>query len=75
MAIIVILCGAPHLYKKDMNNSGLNIFLINSLIVFCIILYIILFLSLRFKKIQHSLHKFNVFFMFSLFSFLFRQYY
>ena len=23
MAIIVILCGAPHLYKKDMNNSGL----------------------------------------------------
>ena len=22
MAIIVILCGAPHLYKKDMNNSG-----------------------------------------------------
>ena len=24
MAIIVILCGAPHLYKKDMNNSGLN---------------------------------------------------
>ena len=25
MAIIVILCGAPHLYKKDMNNSGLYI--------------------------------------------------
>ena len=25
MAIIVILCGAPHLYKKDMNNSGLII--------------------------------------------------
>ena len=25
MAIIVILCGAPHLYKKDMNNSGLAI--------------------------------------------------
>ena len=25
MAIIVILCGAPHLYKKDMNNSGLVI--------------------------------------------------
>ena len=25
MAIIVILCGAPHLYKKDMNNSGLKI--------------------------------------------------
>ena len=25
MAIIVILCGAPHLYKKDMNNSGLLI--------------------------------------------------
>lgn len=25
MAIIVILCGAPHLYKKDMNNSGQNI--------------------------------------------------
>ena len=24
MAIIVILCGAPHLYKKDMNNSGLG---------------------------------------------------
>ena len=24
MAIIVILCGAPHLYKKDMNNSGLE---------------------------------------------------
>ena len=24
MAIIVILCGAPHLYKKDMNNSGLS---------------------------------------------------
>ena len=23
MAIIVILCGAPHLYKKDMNNSGI----------------------------------------------------
>ena len=23
MAIIVILCGVPHLYKKDMNNSGL----------------------------------------------------
>ena len=30
MAIIVILCGAPHLYKKDMNNSGL--FIIISLI-------------------------------------------
>ena len=27
MAIIVILCGAPHLYKKDMNNSGLYYFL------------------------------------------------
>ena len=27
MAIIVILCGAPHLYKKDMNNSGLYIYL------------------------------------------------
>ena len=26
MAIIVILCGAPHLYKKDMNNSGLVYF-------------------------------------------------
>ena len=26
MAIIVILCGAPHLYKKDMNNSGLILF-------------------------------------------------
>ena len=25
MAIIVILCGAPHLYKKDMNNSGLGL--------------------------------------------------
>ena len=25
MAIIVILCGAPHLYKKDMNNSGLEL--------------------------------------------------
>ena len=25
MAIIVILCGAPHLYKKDMNNSGIEI--------------------------------------------------
>lgn len=24
MAIIVILCGAPHLYKKDMNNSTGN---------------------------------------------------
>ena len=24
MAIIVILCGVPHLYKKDMNNSGLK---------------------------------------------------
>ena len=28
MAIIVILCGAPHLYKKDMNNSGLLPFFI-----------------------------------------------
>lgn len=27
MAIIVILCGAPHLYKKDMNNSGLEYYL------------------------------------------------
>ena len=27
MAIIVILCGAPHLYKKDMNNSGLYIYI------------------------------------------------
>ena len=26
MAIIVILCGAPHLYKKDMNNSGIEIY-------------------------------------------------
>ena len=26
MAIIVILCGAPHLYKKDMNNSGQNMY-------------------------------------------------
>ena len=26
MAIIVILCGAPHLYKKDMNNSGLILY-------------------------------------------------
>ena len=26
MAIIVILCGAPHLYKKDMNNSGLYLY-------------------------------------------------
>ena len=26
MAIIVILCGAPHLYKKDMNNSGLVVY-------------------------------------------------
>ena len=25
MAIIVILCGVPHLYKKDMSNSGLII--------------------------------------------------
>ena len=31
MAIIVILCGAPHLYKKDMNNSGLNIILLYSI--------------------------------------------
>ena len=29
MAIIVILCGAPHLYKKDMNNSGSKIKIIN----------------------------------------------
>ena len=26
MAIIVILCGAPHLYKKDMNNSGIILY-------------------------------------------------
>ena len=32
MAIIVILCGAPHLYKKDMNNSGQ---LINNEGLFC----------------------------------------
>ena len=30
MAIIVILCGAPHLYKKDMNNSGLVRFKLGS---------------------------------------------
>ena len=33
MAIIVILCGAPHLYKKDMNNSGEGIFLLWKIII------------------------------------------
>ena len=31
MAIIVILCGAPHLYKKDMNNSGSGIIIFQKL--------------------------------------------